>query len=740
MIWLLYLGIAIWLHVLHSVQPPFGDAISYAQKAANFWQAVERGELFNPLNLEPTVRPPGSILVSYPFGFSDSFRGYHFRSVFLPILSIVIAVYITAGVTRESAWRVTGIAFLFSSLPMFYWFDWNDDRWINNGWGMVDNFQAGIAAMAVAAVIRSLATKSQPWLWFGASLASLTFIIKPSGLMVMALTCLLWLMIVTFERLGTSKTSPSTRTLRVYLLKGVAAILVVYISTLALCVFSGYLSERNFAYAQRALTILRMISSIGFHGTLYLFHESAGEASIFWTIGIAVLFVFNRPAGMVREDGNGFQTKELGMLLASGLVMWILGMCYWQVVQGGGNQIRYFYPFMLMGMVCIIPPSILAWSKANRIIHALLLAACVTPAVNMAVLLAAGDSPPLYWQKITGVSVSVGKNGDELRQAHTLLDEARKMKKEAKIYFFFDGVSSYIFICADLYQKILAPELPNIIPFHPMDWSRGFVVRTNELLDSEYILIKKSGPIISWFPSFLNQDIDRAKILESNEFPTFNAESTAIEAFISTLDERSGVKIVSDGRVLRLLRVTDRSALSQAINEFIARKSWRLEFIEANPAEWWSAQEVASSVDTLAMEEIGFDGIYKVHALSIKRIDKDIKIEVWWEELKHNDKNNQGALFLQLVDVSGNILYNLQIPLYPYQPPTGDHRWRYGMETFIAVLPDWKLTSLAFGIHYPAIAEYLLANKGQTDWAGKRVLIPLKEFISLSNDAHSPTR
>ena len=66
-------------------------------KAASFWNAIEQGRLFNPLNLFPSVRPPGTILVSYPFGLTADFHGYHFRSVFLPLLFVVVAVYIAAG-------------------------------------------------------------------------------------------------------------------------------------------------------------------------------------------------------------------------------------------------------------------------------------------------------------------------------------------------------------------------------------------------------------------------------------------------------------------------------------------------------------------------------------------------------------------------------------------------------------------------------------------------------------------
>src|SRR5450759_3536200 len=93
-IWLLYLAVAIWQRALHSAQPPLFDPLSYMQKALYFWRAVEQGTLVNPFSLEPSVRPPGTILMSYPFGFSPDFRGFYFRSVFLPILCVVAAVYI----------------------------------------------------------------------------------------------------------------------------------------------------------------------------------------------------------------------------------------------------------------------------------------------------------------------------------------------------------------------------------------------------------------------------------------------------------------------------------------------------------------------------------------------------------------------------------------------------------------------------------------------------------------------
>ena len=168
LIWLLFLGITIWQHALHSAQPPLYDPLGYMLKAKHFWEAVEQGKPFNPMNLDPVSRPPGTVLMTYPFGFSDNFLGFHFRSVFLPILCMVMAVYIVAGATKSEANTVwsAAIAVLFSTLPMFYHLDLIDETWGPVRWGLVDNFQAGIAAMAAAAAVRSTVKKSQVWLLF----------------------------------------------------------------------------------------------------------------------------------------------------------------------------------------------------------------------------------------------------------------------------------------------------------------------------------------------------------------------------------------------------------------------------------------------------------------------------------------------------------------------------------------------------------------------------------------------
>lgn len=565
--WLLYLGVSIWQHALHSVQTPFYDPLSYMYKAVNFWRSVDKGLIFNPFSLEPTVRPPGTILMSYPFGLTLDFHGFYFRSVFLPILSVVAAIYIVAGPAqvKASGWPVAATAFLFSSLPMFYWMDWNEEFY-NNGWGMVDNFQAGIAAMAVAAILKSQMTRSRYWLMFGALLASFTLLIKPSGMMVMVLTFFIWLVMIISEWVQGLRLQRPVPSLWAYACSSGVIFLFFYASIVILCVFSDYISAGNIDFARKVLVVLREVGVIS--SFLPLFHVSSGEAMPLWVIGMSSLLIHQL---FVAQEGDNYTVLKALALLLAAVATWISGGWYWLVVQSGESQIRYFYPFMLMGCICVVSAVLHVWPRIGRTAGLILTVVCFLPAVNMAMLLAAGDSPPSRWQYLTGVSVSVGGDREEVSQAYAFLKEVRRTKKDLQLYFFPNSVAvQSSFALVGVYEKLMRPDLASFSPVHPTDWVRGFAVRINELLHCDYIVVYK------------HSDAYIKKQLSSTHIDTFEAESRAFESWVLTQNARSGLEIVSDGEKLRLLRIADRTALNRGIEQFISLHEWRPEFKAAN--------------------------------------------------------------------------------------------------------------------------------------------------------------
>jgi hypothetical protein len=354
------------------------------------------------------------------------------------------------------------------------------------------------------------------------------------------------------------------------------------------------------------------------------------------------------------------------------------------------------------------------WPRISRRAGLILTAVCFLPALNMTALLAAGNSPSSLWQYATGVSVTVGSDREEVSQARAFLKVVRKTKKDVRMYFFANTLPTHIFACVGIYERMIRPDLVSFSPVGPVDWTRGFAVRIGELLGCEYILVQKHSD---------------NTILSSIHLDTFEAESRAFESWVFTQNEQSGLEVVSDGRILRLMRIADSAALNRAINQFISAHEWRPEFKAANQPIWWDSDTVKADAGKLAMEDIGFGGVYKVHALAINRVEQGIRIDVWWEELRHEEANNERYLFFHLIDRSGKILYNQQIALFPYKPPDSQKRWRHGVTTFNGVLSDENLTSIAFGIYQPG-GQLLFADKAvASDWEGRRVLVPLSALL-----------
>ena len=747
MLWLIYIAAMVWEHDVQSVQPPHYDSLTYMQKAMNFWKAVDQGNLFNPLNIEPTNRPPGTILLSYPFKFSSDFKGFHFRSIFFPIVCIVIAVYMAAGIPESPAagWGLAAVAIFFSAISMLYNFDNNEISPGVSYWGLVDNFQAGIAAMAAAGYVRSLRSRSLPWLMWGAFFGSFTLLIKPSGLMVIALLTSTWLFVVCMEWFCARKCQLSNTTdfktkilgassvgddpkksstpsplpsqnhslesykLQRYIIIGGIQTFLIYFAVVLLCFFSNYFSMENFAYAKHALKVMGDLQKESPPQILSLLLELSGIAFAIWVLGKGLLIIYYLFTRNNRH--NFFSVKMVGLLLSVPII-WSLGVWYWLVVQVGGSQVRYFAPFFMMGAVFIIPVSLYIIQHGNRWIRLAEFVLCLLPALNIGVLLMM-ESPSLQWQRFSGVNIAVALDREEVHQAYTFLDELRNRKKNAILYSFFSGVLPDIFITVGLYEEMARPDLPAFKAISTVNWENGFVVKTDQLLSADYILVRK--------------DLGRkAEKLTDKLIDTSDSESIFFQEWICGLNESAGVKIVTDGSVLRLLEVVDRQSFENETEFFVSAHSWRPEFIAANSQQrWWNEADVSGYATNFAVKEIDFMGTYSLHALLLRRADTGIKVECWWEEMCHEDANKQWVMFFHLVDQSGKICHNLSMPLV-YAPPFDNRRWKYGAVSFGQPISS-DVTSLAFGIYRPN-HDVLMPDKGTRDWGGRRVLVPLSNL------------
>ena len=206
---------------------------------------------------------------------------------------------------------------------------------------------------------------------------------------------------------------------------------------------------------------------------------------------------------------------------------------------------------------------------------------------------------------------------------------------------------------------------------------------------------------------------------------SFGLENQVFQAWLSGLTEKNGVQIVSETRV-RLLEIIDGAQFERDVDQFVSARSWHTAFNKANPPHrWWSSAQISAYSPTPAEKEIQFGDLYKLHSLMIKREADELKVEVRWEEMKHEENNNQRLMFFHLIDTQGNIYNNQQISVGRYKSIFPDQRWRYDSISF--TLPvDPNVNALAFGIYHPDSKIGILpADKGIRDWDGRRVVVPL---------------
>lgn len=711
LVWLLFLGVRIWSHVVNSQQPPIYDAISYFQKAKNFWENVDRGQWFNPFNIPPTVRPPGTVLMSYPLGITSDFHGFYFRSVYFPILSVILAVYISIGISRALAmgWGIAGVALLLSSLPLFYQFEWVDRAESQWCWGMVDSFQAGVAALAAAACVRSLLSRSLPWLCVGAILASFTLLVKPSGAMVMTLLAFSWFILaLPIWRTTHQNPSRSTESSR-YVLHGVLQTTLVYCSFVILCITSKYLSVANFDYARQALEVMKDVLAIPPTEYPELVHRSIGEAVLIWVVAIITLYCLN-PSVRTTLDQKGRLPGTVGFLLMA-ILVWIGGIWYWSVVQRGGDQIRYFFPFASIGFIFLIPTAIEVWGQAKMGQRALILVIYILPAVNIACLLLLRN-PPALWQTITGVNVSVGTSRLEEGQARDLLARIRQNGRNANLFVFKSGIPAVAFTSVGNHEAAFQRRYPTLITKGQTNWITGPVTKLADVLAAEYILFRP-----------VRDNAVLQSYLQTRIIDTFELENQVFVTWLSGLTEKHGVRLVSETRV-RLLEIIDGEQFKREVEQFVAARSWHAAFIKENPHRYWRVSEVGSYISSALEEEIQFGDLYKLHALMINHEADRLKIEIWWEELKHEGNNNHWIMFFQLIDAQGKIYRNQKVELN-YDSIQPDRRWKYDSITY-ALPVDPNVKALAIGIfHSNPQTGYLKADKGTRDWGGRRVVVPL---------------
>jgi hypothetical protein len=707
-LWVALIGVLMWLHARQSIEPPLYDAYGYFLKARNVWAGFHHGRFHDLLNSEPSLRPPGTVLMSYPFGFSLDFRAFYFRSVFLPI-ALIFAAVVAAISVRSAAWqqpqRVVLLATFFCAAPFFYFFEPTVETQLGvTFWGLVDGFLTGLASLAAGLCLRSIDRRSVTSGLGAVAVLVLMIFVKPSGALLAALGDMVlfsgWMLVLWHERRGPQQAALIRRA---GLILGTAA--AASLAGVVLAVHSNYLGGSNVSYGKESLEVLRSESPLTLDSMTLLLRSGIGPLLALWLLVLTPFAL----AGVCK--GRTTSASSMGRLqMPMAFCVILVGAGFWYFLAGGSSQIRYFMPFCYFGLVLAADAWLEAWAAlpawAGRSIGLLMLAS-----VSNATLLLLVPHPSLPWQRLTGSNVAAGRVPPGINQAKALIAELAGNNAAAhtvSVYSIDVGLSDAVFddvlFIHQLDQPVATFELRR-----PIDWQRASVYRLKEITSANYLLFV---PLVD-----APARSDPRQLLAD----TLQDEEYRFRLWATGLGESDGVIPVSVSENASLLKVTDPIKLSHSLDAMVASYHWRDLFLAENPPLWWSPRSAASAAATAAVHvnQVRFGSQFMVAEATLARQpDHKLRLAVWLAPL---DQTQAGwHMFVHEIDQQGRILVNLDQPLEDFLSRPDPEALLYLHQ---ALTPPPATVAVAIGFYRGSIL--LSADRGARDWTNRRVLLSL---------------
>ena len=715
--WLALMGLLIWMHAHHSTQPPIYDALTYYAKGKTVWEAIATGSPFDTLDVQPSFRPPATVLMSYPFGFDGDFRGFYFRSVFFPVALVLAAMGLlgNGGTRVDRAFHLLTACFL-STLSLFFYFEpYADGPPLVSYWGLVDGFLTGLAALGAACVVRSVRARSIPWAIVAILVGTAMILVKPSGALLAALlgTALTvgWLFDV---RDGLSAKGTRARVLKRFAIL-VTIEAVLFGGTLLACLQSKYLGAANMAYGKAALEVMRTELNLDVPGVMSIVQGGLGPFVAIWLLAVTALLAYRFNNGNVR---GALGAGDRLMVTIAGVIV-LVGMWFWLVGSGGQTQIRYFTPFLYLAIGLVVRPLLRLIGKTRPI--QIFLACLMGLGIANTLLILAFPHPSLRWQLASGVNVMAGSTSEALNQATRIVEVARLTREPVTVYSMAFNIADAMFE-STFHLALLDNEKLGLQIRRPVDWQRPSTYRVEEILEADYLLY----------------DPRQAEITEPGPAEDFTQEQGVFHSWVARLSDADGVTVESRAPGAVLLRVVARNKLRASLDRLVAARQWREVFVQANASDWWSEHDVASALHRVgvAVENVSFGGILKLRAAMLVPLsDKEFELRSWMSPLIPSDKT-RWIMLVHAIDAEGTILSNFDIALPRFDSVESVDSFRY-VHKVIAV--PIRTSRVAIGIY--AGKTILQADRGKRDWNDRRVLINLPStdhdsaFLSRTNQS-----
>lgn len=732
-VWLSIVGWEIWLHASAATEPPVWDALTYSLKSKAFWDAVGYGKAFNPFALDPTVRPPGVVLVGYPFGFSESYAGFYFRSNFIPALLLALSALVVGWATRTvggSPLVVAGATVCIAGLPTIFQFQAVFDRIPSAGyWGLVDNFITGVAALAAASLVAASMRKSWAWAAVAAGLAGFCLWIKPAGLLIMACILFSWACVVWRE-------IARDRRLNAWIVGSLVAFLVTYAVAGGTAFFSPYFSHANMEFGSRVMEVSRSESHWSFSVSLFAERLHVGTG---W--GVVAIIVLGLVLAAMRREQR-WAVPAAGVALASGLWFWLFAV-------GDVGQVRYFLPFALMAAVLVLPAVIDSVSARGAIIQGVLACMVSLPALASAVL-AAGPPANLSYQRLLGINLTSNAFPAEGRLASDVLDDARSRGiRRPKIFVCSLSAPLRNFSAVVNYGLAIGNTDTKGSILLPVDWTRGFAFRLDEVLSADYIACDRAAgtdrPIDGC--AVEGKSVTGKCAIDSSdrasgagkpvEVSSYDEEYRVVRKWLATLGAESGIEVVSTEN-MNLLQIADKGRFESALSDFASKYSWRRITVDGYSARWWTGAELAaeSKQAPVGALNIGFRDrngklVQSVRGLRVRTSGRDAIVDVWLEPGPDPDLIAMEGfrLFCHIEDRNGAFVAHGEVRVS--QIVRSGQLRQYRLLLSDAMGPDAK--SVGLGMYGPGKAgatdpDQLRSESPGMDWGGRRLTLPAGPF------------
>lgn len=565
--WVCAVGWFMWTRAQQSITPPGPDPLSYMQKAKNTWENARQGFPMNPLKVEQPLRPPGTTLISFPFGYDGDHRAFYFRTVFIPFLvwtlAVLLACWPIAGQWgRSGLWPVVGAAILFGANPFFFQFESHTNAIV--AWGFMDQALGACAGFAMAAVRRSTQTRSRILLAIGVLMACFSLMVKPTGSLVLLFTAAYF---VGSECLRILRIAPSERRRESSLLIfGMAAFLIMGGGLTLLSLKSPYIGGGTKEKMIEALKFLRVLSNgVSWRDAVRMRYSFLGLQGLLPAVAILTTMAVHTFRG--KKPSDRFDIAFLMSLLGLGYLLHML-------LLGGASQMRYYSPFVFMGLAILLGWAARRWRDVYRVALGSPARAWATLAATLLSLATTYKVFGQDWQRILGVSLHIKKEEEsEDRLSRWLQARYRETGREPVVFINTRNSLKRLTSLGSNMRAMVEPEARSYRTLDIYTWDGYPHLDLKKMLyESDLVLVSYED----WMPAI--RDSRKVPITDFD----FGNEIHRTSHLIYRLALDGKVKTVWKDGDLRLYAIPDKRRFLADFDSAFTGADWSDAFIKGN--------------------------------------------------------------------------------------------------------------------------------------------------------------